>query len=150
MSDNYIQLYYHLVWATKDRIPYIGDTTEAPLYQHIETLCNSARITVYALNGMPDHVHLVCTIPPTLALSDVIKDLKGKSAHYINHLDRNRLNLTWQPGYGALTLAKRNLKPVVEYVRNQKRHHADNTLSAQMEWASGLSSDVPEGHSVTP
>ena len=137
MSDNYIELYYHIVWPTKNREPYITPDVEPRLINYLATLSRSMGISMLAMNGMPDHLHVVCCIPPTLSVSQVVKDLKAKSAHFINRLEDDRYSLTWQPGYGALTFAKRNVDFVVRYVQNQKQHHMTGDLSSNLEkWAS--------------
>ena len=100
MSDNYIDVYYHIVWPTKNRVPYINVEMEPVLYSYLSTLCSSMGICVFAINGMPDHLHLVSSVPPTLSLSKVIRDLKGKSAHTVNHMPGMNYFMAWQPGYG--------------------------------------------------
>ena len=90
-------------------------------------------VFVHALNGMPDHIHLVCSIPPTMAVADFAEKIKGSSSHFINHLPGHPFELYWQRGYGALTFSKRDLSQIVAYVDKQKTHHADGRLSPKME-----------------
>lgn len=133
MSHTYTELYYHLVWATKEREPCITPDMEQHLYPFLRHKCSELRGQVYALNGMPDHVHLVCSVPPALSLAQFVERVKGASAHFINHAEALELRLYWQPGYGALTFAKRDLARVVAYVDQQKERHAAGTTSPKME-----------------
>ena len=142
MSDNYTELYYHIVWRTRLSEQFISPDLEPALYNYLVTLCRRLNVEVLALNGMPDHVHLVCKIPPTVSLSQLVKDLKGKSARFVNDLPDFRLSLAWQPGYAALTFAKRNLASVVRYVRDQKEHHAQGGLLRKLEITGGSDSDL--------
>jgi putative transposase len=131
----YTEAFYHFVWATRQRGWFVTPEIERPLYRYIEQRCGAMRVHVYALNGMLDHVHLVVGLPATLSVSDFMEAIKGASSHYINHLPGQPGCLYWQPGYGLLTFAQSDLKRIVTYVENQKRHHADGKLSPKMERA---------------
>jgi putative transposase len=138
MADNYTELYYHLVWATKGREHYLVGDVERILFGYLSSVCNDLRVRVLALNGMPDHVHLACTIPTSLSIGTLMSSMKGKSSHYINHLPGGGNSIAWQPGYGALTFSKRDLPRVVSYINNQKAHHASGHLLSKLELTSGL------------
>ena len=139
MSDTYTEIFFHVVWTTKRREPMITPAMEAVLYRYLHKRCSDLKTVVHAINGMPDHVHLACTLPPTLAVADLAHKIKGGSALFINHLPVADYSLAWQPGYGALTYARRDWNYVIAYVQNQKRHHSDGTLSAQLERAASES-----------
>lgn len=136
MPSTYTELYYHFVWATKDRIPFIKPALEQALYRFLREKCHELDVTIYALNGMPDHVHLACALPTSLSIVDFMKTIKGTSAHAINHLPNQEVQLYWQPGYGALTFTKRDLPRVTSYIDNQKRHHDEGSLLDRLEQAS--------------
>jgi putative transposase len=91
------------------------------------------KIRVHALNGVPDHVHLACTLPVTLSIAAAMQQLKGSSSHFVNHLASTDQRFEWQEGYGALTFSKRDLPRIVAYIDRQKEHHAQGTLSEKME-----------------
>ncbi len=129
----YTEAFYHFVWATRKREWLITDAVERDLHRYIHGKCEALRVHIYALNGMPDHVHLVVGLPATLSVSDFMEAIKGTSAHYINHLPDQLDCLCWQPGYGLLTFAQHDLKRIVTYVENQKQHHAGGHLSPKME-----------------
>ena len=133
MSDTYTEIYYHLVWTTKMREEMITqDVTEA-LYLCLKAVCREKRVTIHALNAMPDHLHLACSLPANVALSDLVQRLKGSSVHLVNHLPGGALTLAWQPGYGALTFAQRDLARVTAYIQKQQEHHQNGKLSEKME-----------------
>jgi putative transposase len=133
VASNYTQLYYHFVWSTRDRQSLITPQVESHLYPCIRRKCETFRVLVLALNGMPDHVHLACSLPTHLAIADFVEAIKGSSAHYINHGPGSQDHLYWQGGYGALTFSKRDLPVVVRYIDEQKARHEMNRLSAAME-----------------
>jgi len=70
---------------------------------------------------------VVVSIPPSVALSDFVKSLKGSSSHHLNHLPDSEGNFGWQRGYGALSFGKKQLDFVVLYVQDQKCHHREKT-----------------------
>ena len=135
----YTGAFHHFVWATRRREWFITDAVERDLHRFIHGKCEALRVHVYALNGMPDHVHLVVGLPAALSVSDFMEAVKDASAHHINHLPGQTGCLYWQPGYGLLTFAQNALGSVVAYVENQKQHHAlGGHLSPKMERAADL------------
>src|SRR5579859_733428 len=77
----FYRLFYHFVWSTKLRIPLITATNRDVIYTVIRTKVEEKSGIVHALNGMEDHVHLVATVPPTVALSAFIGPIKGASSY---------------------------------------------------------------------
>ena len=76
--------YYHLVWATDDRAPLITDLVEDELYRYMAAKTRSLDCLFHAVGGMADHVHLVVSIPPSRAIADFVKRIKGSSSRHIN------------------------------------------------------------------
>jgi putative transposase len=68
----YWRLYYHVVWATKNREPVIDEAMIAPIVQAIERTGREPGISVFAVGVMPDHVHVFAQIPPSLVVASVI------------------------------------------------------------------------------
>ena len=140
MSDVYEEAYHHFVWATKMREEMVLPRFESLLHGYVRQKCREMGAFVYAINGMPDHLHLACAIPGTLAVSDFMNGVKGGSSYYISHLSQGK-SLRWQPGYGHLTFATNDLARVTAYVGNQKIHYSGGSLSPKME----RTSSGPEG-----
>ena len=133
--NTFWRTYYHLVWATKGRSPLITPDREAILYPYIQGKVDEMDGMVQAIGGMPDHVHLVVSIPPTIAVTDFVKRIKGSSSHYLNHHRSVRGDgFMWQRGYGVFTLGSQQCDRAIAYVLNQKQHHADNKTIAMMEY----------------
>lgn len=139
------RLYYHLVWATKNRKPLIKPEIEKRLYAYIVHKAAELECYVYAINGWHEHVHLVIAIPPKHAVAQVVKHLKGASSHDLNHNARLDYEFAWQRGYGALSLGERQRPQAEEYVVNQKTHHGAQSATAWLE----RDSDFDEGPADT-
>jgi REP element-mobilizing transposase RayT len=130
------RLYYHLVWATKERQPLINSDREDELYRYIIAKADALGCIVHAIGGIEDHIHLIVSIPPTLALAEFVKKIKGSSAHYLNQaLSASLDKFGWQEGYGVFSLGGKQLEQAVDYVKNQKAHHLNGIAIASLEQA---------------
>ena len=138
------RLYYHLVWATKNREPLVGVEVEDRLYGYIVRKASELGVYVYAINGWSDHVHLVVASPPKHALADIVKRLKGSSSHYLNHSGGLAYEFAWQRGYGALSLGERQRPKAIAYVQGQKTHHEQQTANPWLEHCTDLDEGPPD------
>jgi putative transposase len=127
------RLYYHLVWATKNRERIITPAVEARLYPYLVSKAAELDVYVYAINGWHDHIHLVVAIPPKHAVAEIVKRLKGASSHYLNYDVRLDRQVAWQRGYGARSVGERQRTIAEAYVKNQKQHHEQQTTNAWLE-----------------
>jgi putative transposase len=127
----YSRLFYHVVWGTKHRLPLITDANRDVIFAAIRSKTDELHGIVHALNAMPDHVHLAVSVPPALALSHFVGQVKGLSSHLTNQ--RSPDVLAWQSEYGVLSISESHLPVVVRYVVDQQKHHAENTLDARLE-----------------
>ena len=137
------RLFYHLVWATKNRELLIQPEMEERLYAYLVHKAAELGVYVYAINGWCDHVHLVVAIPPKHAIADVVKQLKGASSHDLSPGDRPE-KLAWQRGYGALSLGERQRPDAEAYVRDQKTHHVQQATNAWLERYGEFDEGPPE------
>lgn len=139
--------YAHLVWATKNRDPFIRPQIEANLYAQIVKTAAELGCYVHSINGMPDHTHLAISIPPKHAVAYVVKMLKGSSAHFVNHILRPvEYHFAWQRGYGYLTLGQSQLPTAIAYVQQQKEHHRLGSTNGWLE----RYDDLDEGPDFIP
>jgi putative transposase len=127
------RLYYHLVWTTKNREFSIAPEKESRLYPYIASKADSLQCIIHAIGGIEDHIHLVVSIPPKLAIADFVKTIKGSSAHYLNANFNDPLKFAWQEGYGVFSLGSQQLERAIMYVQNQKQHHKNKTAIAWLE-----------------
>ena len=133
----YYELYYHIVWTTKMREPLITPELEPVLHQYLRGKGISIGGIVHAVGGIEEHVHVVASIEPRIAVATFVGQLKGASSHWVTHVSAYRLPFTWQEGYGILTFGKQALPRVVEYVMHQHEHHRDNRLISELERMEG-------------
>ncbi len=128
----YWRLFYHVVWGTKNRLPLIESAWEEDLHGYLWGKATALECLPHAINGMSEHIHVAISIPPKLSVATIIGQLKGSSSHHVNERYMDGA-FAWQAEYGVLSFSERSLHRVVDYVKNQKKHHAENTLNVAME-----------------
>ncbi len=129
----YWRLFYHVIWSTKYRLPLIEPAWEEELYGYMWGKATALECIPHAINGMMDHAHVVISIPPKIAVATVIGRLKGASSHRANEIFVPNKAFAWQTEYGVFSFSEKALQSVVEYVNNQKQHHAENSVNMAME-----------------
>ena len=121
--STYTQLLYHIVFSTYQRSPTLKENDRPELFAYIYGLLKKKNCHLYRINGMEDHIHIFTHVHPTLAVSDLIKDIKLASSDMIK---RNSLfdNFEgWQKGYGAFTVNYSSKDKLIEYIKSQLEHH---------------------------
>jgi len=130
----YWRLFYHVVWATHERLALIDTPVEQLIRSVLHSKAKELGIFIHEIGMVEDHVHVVVTIPPTLSIAEVVSQLKGSSSHAVNHLSgHSGARFAWQRSYGVLTIGERSLPSVTGYVRRQKEHHARGTTNDVLE-----------------
>ncbi len=125
------RLYYHLIWATKERQPLILPPVETNLYNYLIGKSDNLGCIIHAINGMPDHIHVIVSIPPKISITEYVRQIKGSSSHYLN--EKYQQKFAWQGGYGVFSVGVKNLEIAINYVKKQKQHHQNKTIIPALE-----------------
>jgi putative transposase len=134
MRRNILSVYLHFVWATWDRHPFIMPEIERNLYRSIKAICRANGCDVIAIGGTADHVHLLVTFPNTLTFA-VMRRVKSGSSKYANEELVEQGSFRWQGNYGVYSVSPSHKKRLIEYIVNQKQHHAAGVLLPSIEEA---------------
>ncbi len=130
----YSEINLHITWHVKDDAPVLRDDIEVQFRRYLRgRVREDSEARCHEVGGTDDHVHVVVTVPPTLPISEWVGRLKGASSHHINNVVANRKVLEWQAGYGVVSFGTRDLPWVVDYVRNQREHHAHGGTHDRLE-----------------
>lgn len=130
----YWQLYYHLVWSTKNRQPLLTADVEPIVHGLLREKAIGLGATVFALNGTADHVHMVAAIPPKIAVARFVGQVKAVASTKFNKSEAGLAQpFFWQAEYGAFSFDRKRLPPVIAYVERQKEHHARSKVLAVLE-----------------
>ncbi|MES2594091.1 MAG: IS200/IS605 family transposase [Verrucomicrobiota bacterium] len=119
----------HLVFSTKDRVPFVQKEMRPRLHAYMAEVARSQGCMAYRVGGVADHVHLALTLPRTMTQSDLVKELKTSSNHWLEKQDRKGYaDFAWQRGYGIFSIGKSQLADLVQYIEDQEVHHAKRTF----------------------
>jgi putative transposase len=132
MSGTYTNLLYHLVYSTKDRLPLITPQLKDDLYSYMGGIVRGEGGVLLEINGMPDHVHLLVKLKPTLAISDFLRVLKSNSSKWANEQKGRLRKLGWQEGYAAFTVSESQVPRVTKYIRGQEQHHRRQDFKGEL------------------
>ena len=106
----YWQLFYHIIWSTKKRLPLVTTDIELVIHSFVRDKAVSLGATVFALNGADDHVHLVAAIPPKIAVSKFIGQVKAVASTKFNKSKFSKTTpLFWQEEYGVFSFDSKRL-----------------------------------------
>ena len=106
MPSAWTQNFYHTVFSTKQRASLITPELEARLYPFLGGIVRDLRCTLLAINGMPDHVHLLIRYRADLSHSEMLQQIKGRSSKWIHETFPELRHFAWQEGYGGFTVSK--------------------------------------------
>jgi len=145
----YWDVYYHIVWRTKDSTPLLSAKVEPLTHKYLtHRALETHEAIVYAVGGIEDHVHMAVSLPPTVEIATWVGDIKGATAHHINHGPCGLGALAWQTGYGVVSFGKRDLPWVVGYIEQQREHHAAGRIENRLERIMQVEVQSPEGGPV--
>ncbi len=127
------RLHYHIIWATLEREPSLIGDREKMFYGVLYNKGQELGLIIHAAGNVENHVHIVVSIPPRMAVAECVRQIKGASAHAINQMPGGIGNFKWQSGYGAISIDELSLPTVIAYANNQKEHHRRNQFTPLYE-----------------
>ncbi|MFM8372968.1 MAG: IS200/IS605 family transposase, partial [Bacteroidota bacterium] len=128
MPDTFSQLYVHVVFAVKGRNNLISSSWRDILYKYITGIVTNKKQKLMAINGMPDHIHILIGFKPNCVISDLIRDIKSSSSKWINENNYVIGKFEWQIGFGVFSVSHSQVNVVVNYILNQEKHHAKKSF----------------------
>lgn len=121
--STYTQIYYHIVFSTKERVPALAADHRENLFRYVWGVLKNNDCHLYRVNGVEDHVHIFTGLHPTVCLSDLVKSIKISTAKWMKEERTFPAFEHWQDGYGAFTVSHSDRDSVIEYIKNQEEHH---------------------------
>lgn len=130
MPNTYSQLYIQIVFAVKGRQAFIKENFREELQKYISGIIAKKKQKLYAIYCMPDHTHILVSMKPDLAVSDLARDIKANSSSFIKEKEFIK-DFSWQAGFGAFSYSKSQSLNVVDYILNQPQHHRKKTFKEE-------------------
>ena len=123
MANTYTQCYFHLVFAVKNRETLIRKEWKDEMEMYITGIIQNQKHKLLAINAMPDHIHIFIGYNVNQLIPDLVEEIKTSSNAWIKEQKKSKFKFEWQKGYGAFSHSRSQLDTVVQYIRNQQKHH---------------------------
>ncbi|MBC8175605.1 MAG: IS200/IS605 family transposase [Candidatus Marinimicrobia bacterium] len=130
--STYTQILYHIVFSTRNRKRCLSELHCEDLYKYIWGVINNKDCHLYRINGIEDHIHFATSLRPSISLSDFVKDIKVSSSLWIKKEKIFPYFETWQEGYAAFTYSYRDRDILIDYIKNQSKHHRKTTFKEEL------------------
>ena len=131
MANTFTSLHYHVVFSTKNREPWIRPEIQERVWAYLAGIVRQNGMKPLLMGGMDDHAHILVGIPPVLAVSEALQQIKGGSSGWIKANIPGCRAFGWQDGYGAFTVSKSQVRAVTSYIQTQREHHRKKTFKEE-------------------
>ncbi len=126
--SSYAQNHIHLVFSIKGRLKLISKDIQPRLWGYIAAICKKNSMTVFAVGGMAEHIHILFRLPPAISLARAVTLIKSNSSKWMKGTQKT---FAWQKGYGAFSVSSSNVSKVIRYIDQQEAHHKEKTLDEE-------------------
>jgi REP element-mobilizing transposase RayT len=127
----YIKAWFHLVWATKNRQPFLTKEIREKVFNHIKQNAKLKGIYIDCVNGYIDHIHCLVSLSTDQTISKVLQLIKGESSFWINKEKICAEKFEWQEEYFAVSVSHSHIQKVRNYIYNQESHHQKKTFQQE-------------------
>lgn len=124
----------HIVFCTKFREKSINPEYDRDLYAFICQIFKENKCWVHRINGASDHIHILLNLNPTIALADLMREVKASSSQWLKKNPDFRFFRGWGKGYFAVSVNPDNIEHVKQYIINQKDHHRSGGFEKEIEF----------------
>ena len=138
MPKTYNIIWVHVVFSTKDRIPYLNWHIRGSVCTWIKREAGDAGIYVDIVNGHLDHLHVLLKLKTSQNVADVVCWIKGGSSKWLNDNYRWETQFAWQEGYGVFSVSPKDVMAVRKYIYDQEAHHKDKTYAQEIKKLVGV------------
>jgi REP element-mobilizing transposase RayT len=128
MANTFTQSYFHLVFAVKNRDALVKKNWKNQLEMYITGIIKNHKHKLLAIYSMPDHIHIFIGYNINHLIPNLVEEIKTSSNEWIKKQSLSKFKFEWQKGYGAFTYSHSQIDVVVNYVRNQEKHHQKKTF----------------------
>ena len=123
MANAYSQIHIHVVFAVQGRQYLIPLKKKEELHKYITGIVRSKNQYMLRINSVQDHVHILLSLNPDIALSDLVRDIESSSSRFINNRAWIKGRFDWQEGFGAFSYSRSQLNRVIRSIDRQEEHH---------------------------
>ena len=120
---SHTRILIHVIWATKNRNPFISKELKPILLNHIKDNSIKKGIFIECMNCVEDHIHLLISLSADQSISKVVMLIKGESSFWVNRQKLTAIKFEWQDDYYAVSVSESITGKVKSYIANQEEHH---------------------------
>ena len=128
---SYISSYHHCVFSTKERRPIITPALKERLWPYLGGIARENKMTAIEIGGVEDHVHILLSLPSTMAIAKALQLIKGGSSKWVHDTFPEHRLFGWQVKYGSFSVSVSQLDKIIEYIKNQAIHHRKMTFQEE-------------------
>jgi REP element-mobilizing transposase RayT len=129
MPNTFASLRYHIIFATKDRQPFLDSPLRERMHAYLGGCVRAIGGTALEIGGVSDHVHLLAGLKPTHSVADVLCTIKRGSSKWAH--ETGFQTFRWQDGYSAFTVGSSGVEKVRRYIASQAEHHKKKTFAEE-------------------
>ncbi len=122
-NATYSQIHLQFVFAVKFRDALIQKDFKEELYKYITGIVQNNKHKLLSINGVEDHIHILVGFRTHQSVADLVNDIKSNSSKWINEKKFLPVRFEWQKGYGVFSYGKSQIENVINYIKNQEKHH---------------------------
>jgi len=131
MPQSLARLHTHLVFSTKNREPWITNNVRDALHAYMSTILADRSCEHVYINSVGDHVHILFDLPRTVAVCDIVEDVKKYSSKWIKTQGNEFAAFAWQGGYGVFSVSESKMDDTHKYIAGQREHHRVKTFQEE-------------------
>jgi REP element-mobilizing transposase RayT len=120
MPHTFSDLVTHIVFGTKDRLPFIDNDLRRELHAYLGGIVRNLEGMPLSIGGVSDHVHMLVQLKPSTPVADAVEKIKANSSKWVHRMNRK---FSWQKGYSAFSVSRSNVERVRRYIEKQEQHH---------------------------
>ena len=128
MGHSYVQNLVHCVYSTEGRRNLIKPELQERLWAFKGSIAKQKDIHLISAGGTANHAHILIALQASLTLAKALQIIKAYSSRW---MAEQGVNFKWQEGYGAFSVSPSQLQTVVDYIRNQAKHHARRSFEEE-------------------
>ena len=133
VGHTYTNHLYHIVFSTKGRLPLIQPETREELYRYICGIARKRNGIIIRINGLPDHIHILAQVKPSVSVSDFVRLLKANSSKWVSEKFPLQRGFEWQAGYASFSVSESKSGSVKRYIDEQEAHHRSRTFADELK-----------------
>jgi len=124
----FTQMYVQLVFAVAKKEAVLSKQIRPRVFMYVSGIIKGLKHKSLIVNGVPDHIHILLGLNPSVSVSDTVHGIKRGSSIFINDNKLVQGRFSWQEGYGGFTYSRSQVEEIYKYIENQETHHAKRSF----------------------